>query len=141
MRLLASGFLFFLIASFSALKAQDTTKTKKKVSRVQYGTASFYNNKFNGRKTANGEIFSQKKMTAAHNTLPLGTYIRVTNLRNNKSVIVKVNDRLHARNKRLIDLTRAAAQQLGYIKSGLTRVKIEILGKKPPAQKRKYVSK
>lgn len=141
MRLLASGFLFFLIVSFSSLKAQDTTKTKKKVSRVQYGTASFYNNKFNGRKTANGEIFSQKKMTAAHNTLPLGTYIRVTNLRNKKSVIVKVNDRLHARNKRLIDLTRAAAQQLGFIKSGLTRVKIEILGKNPPAQKRKYVSK
>ena len=129
------------ILPFTVTQAQDGAKPKKKVSRVQYGTASFYSNKFNGRKTASGEIFSQKKMTAAHNTLPLGTYIRVTNLRNKKIVIVKVNDRLHARNKRLIDLTRAAAIQLGFIKSGLTRVKIEILGKKPPSEKQKYVSK
>lgn len=123
------------------LLAQDSIKPKKKVSRVQYGTASFYSNKFNGRKTASGEIFSQKKMTAAHNSLPLGTYVRVTNLRNKRTVVVKINDRLHARNRRLIDLTRTAAQQLGFVKSGLTRVKVEILGKNPPPEKQKYVSK
>ena len=55
--------------------------------------ASFYSNKFNGRKTANGEIFNNQKLTAAHNTLPLGTYVRVTNLRNGRSVVVKINDR------------------------------------------------
>lgn len=124
------AFAFFLQNSI----AQDTAAVKKGTGKVkvQYGIASFYSNKFNGRKTASGEIFSQQKFTAAHNSLPLGTYVRVTNLRNKRTVIVKINDRLHARNKRLIDLTRAAAQKLGFIKSGLTRVKIEVLGKKPP---------
>ena len=133
MRFIPGFFLFFLFTT-NSLYAQDSIKPakKKSVSRVQYGTASFYNNKFNGRKTANGEIFSQKKMTGAHNSLPLGTYVRVTNLRNKRSVVVKINDRLHARNKRLIDITKAAAQQLGFVKSGLTRVKLEILGKKAP---------
>ena len=123
-------FLFVIHSTFSQYSIKGNKK--KGVSRVQYGTASFYNNKFNGRKTANGEIFSQKKMTAAHNSLPLGTYVRVTNLRNKRSVVVKVNDRLHARNRRLIDLTKTAAVRLGFVKSGLTRVKLEILGKKPP---------
>ena len=131
--------LFVLILSVSILSVsaqQDSTKSTKKSSvksKIQYGLASFYSNKFNGRKTANGEIFSNQKLTAAHNTLPLGTYVRVTNLRNKRSVIVKVNDRLHHKNKRIIDLSRAAATKLGFIKSGLTRVKVEVLGKKPPS--------
>jgi rare lipoprotein A len=134
MRLITGTVLICTLIISHAVIAQDSIKTPKKkpVSRVQYGTASFYSNKFTGRKTANGEIFSQKKMTAAHNSLPLGTYVRVTNLRNKRSVVVKINDRLNARNRRLIDLSRSAAQQLGFIKSGLTRVKLEILGKKPP---------
>jgi rare lipoprotein A len=74
-----------------------------------------------------GAIFDQKKMTAACNVLPLGTRIRVTNLRNGKSVIVITNDRLHPKMRRIIDLTKSAAQKLGYIRSGLTRVKIEVL--------------
>ncbi len=126
--------LFFVVFSFViSLKAQDsiTTKTHKGKAKIQYGVASFYANKFQGRKTANGEIFNHQKLTAAHNSLPLGTYVRVTNLRNKKTVIVKINDRLHHRNKRLIDLTKTAAQKLGFIKSGLTRVKLEVLGKKP----------
>jgi len=71
-------------------------------------------------------------MTAACNVLPLGTWIRVTNLRNKKSVIVKINDRLHTRMKRIVDLSKKAADKLDYIKSGLTRVKVEVLGKKKP---------
>jgi rare lipoprotein A len=132
--------LFALVFAASIVQVaaqQDSTKPAKKSSsksRIQYGLASFYSNKFNGRKTANGEIFSNQKLTAAHNTLPLGTYVRVTNLRNGRTVIVKVNDRLHHRNKRIIDLSRLAATKLGFIKSGLTRVKIEVLGKKPPAK-------
>ncbi len=125
-------FLFF-ISLVAATYAQDSqvTKTQKGKAKIQYGVASFYANKFQGRKTANGEIFNHQKLTAAHNSLPLGTYVKVTNLRNKKTVIVKINDRLHHRNKRLIDLTKAAAQKLGFVKSGLTRVKLEVLGKKP----------
>ena len=71
-------------------------------------------------------------MTAACNVLPLGTWVRVTNLRNGKSVIVKINDRLHARMKRIVDLSKEAADKLNYIKSGLTRVRVEVLGKQKP---------
>ncbi len=118
----------------SAVFAQSDSAKAKKPAKVLYGTASFYSNKFNGRKTANGEIFDQKKFTAACNVLPLGTWVRVTNLRNGKTVLVKINDRLHYRMKRVLDLSRAAAQQLGFIKSGLARVKVEPLGKKKPAK-------
>lgn len=107
----------------------DPVKVKAK-SRVLFGTASYYAEKFNGRKTANGEIYDSQKMTAACNTLPLGTWIRVTNLSNNRSVIVKTNDRLHPRMTRIVDLSRAAAEKLGYIKKGLTKVKVEVLEKK-----------
>lgn len=129
--------LVFSVSVFNVIAQQDNIKPVKKSngkSKIQYGLASFYSNKFNGRKTANGEIFNNQKLTAAHNTLPLGTYIRVTNLRNKRSVVVKINDRLHHKNKRIVDLSRAAATKLGYIKSGLTRVKVEVLGKKPPSK-------
>jgi rare lipoprotein A len=99
--------------------------------KVQYGTASFYADKFEGRKTANGETFSQKGMTAAHNSLPLGTWIKVTNLSNKKSVIVKVNDRLHHRNPRLVDLSKTAAKKLGYTGKGLSKVRVDVIGKNP----------
>lgn len=97
----------------------------KKRNKVARGTASFYSDKFNGRKTANGEVFDNSGMTAAHNTLPLGSYVKVTNLRNGRSVIVKITDRLHRNNKRIIDLTRSAAGQLGFLARGLTRVCVE----------------
>jgi len=132
-------FLSMLLAVVSAGLAKtictdDSSTSRKTSTRILYGTASFYHNKFQGRKTATGELFDQKKMTAACNVLPLGTWIRVTNLRNKRSVIVKVNDRLHARMTRITDLSRTAATQLGYINSGLTRVKVEVLGKKKPVQ-------
>lgn len=111
--------------------AQNRKQAKKinvkKTTRVFYGQASYYSNKFEGRKTANGEIFRQKKLTCASNVLPLGTWIRVTNLRNGRSVVVKVNDRLHPKMKRIVDLSKAAAQRLGYVSRGLTRVKVEIV--------------
>jgi rare lipoprotein A len=99
----------------------------KPVATVETGVASYYHSKFQGRPTASGEKYDEKKMTAAHNRLPFGTYVRVTNLRNKRSVIVRINDRLHHRNTRLIDLSRAAAAKLGYIARGLTRVKVEVL--------------
>ncbi len=101
--------------------------------KVQYGIASYYSNKFEGRKTYTDEIFSQEKLTGASNTLPMHTWIRVTNLRNHRSVIVQINDKMHPRNRRLIDLSRAAAAQLGYAGRGLTKVRIDVFGKKKPA--------
>jgi rare lipoprotein A len=126
--LLIISFLF--IANF--LFAGDTIEARPTKPKLIYGTASYYSNSFNGKKTANGEIYSHKKMTAACNVLPLGTWIRVTNLRNGKSVVVKTNDRLHTRMKRVVDLSRKAADKLDYVKSGLTRVRIEVIGKKKP---------
>jgi rare lipoprotein A len=123
-------FIFFQVLSFTATAQGREVSTRKTVpGKIQYGTASFYADKFEGRKTANGEIFSQKKMTAAHNSLPLGTFIRVTNLSNHKSVVVKVNDRLHKKNPRLVDLSRTAAKKLGYTNRGLTKVRVDVLDK------------
>lgn len=124
--------LFFILPP--PVYAQKSTTAKKaksqKTTRVFYGQASFYANKFNGRKTASGEIFDQKKLTCACNVLPLGTWIKVTNLRNGRSVIVKVNDRIHPKMKRIVDLSKSAAQRLGYVSRGLTRVKVELIDKK-----------
>ena len=104
----------------------------KKVASVQYGIASYYHNKFEGRKTANGEIFSQQGLTAACNSLPLNCWIKVTNTKNKKTVILKINDRMHPNNSRLIDLSLAAAKKLNYTGRGLTSVRVEYLGRKKP---------
>jgi rare lipoprotein A len=112
--------LFFLLLLFPAfLQGQNDS--------VQTGKASYYANKFEGRKTANGEIFSNKKMTAAHKTLPFGTRVRVTNLKNEKVIIVTINDRLPKKSGRIIDLSRSAAKELDFIKAGITKVTIEII--------------
>lgn len=105
-------------------------KKKNPTSRILYGQASFYAAKFVGRKTATGEIFSQGNLTAACNVLPLGTWIRITNLHNGKAIVVRTNDRLHPKTRRIVDLTKTGAQKLGYIKRGLTRVKVEVLNQK-----------
>lgn len=123
-------FIFACLLLAAPARAQDTAR---KIGKTLQGTASFYSNKFNGRKTATGEIFSQQKFTGACNVLPLGTWVRVTNLRNGKKAVVKVNDRMHPKMKRIIDLSRAAAEKLGFVKRGLTRVKLEVLGRKKPA--------
>jgi len=135
----ASSILFFclLLFPFDDI-SQTVNKTtsfksgnKKTVTRILYGQASYYASKFEGRKTATGESFGHGNLTAACNVLPLGTWIKVTNLRNGKSIVVRTNDRLHPKTKRIVDLSRTGAQKLGYIKSGLTRVKIEVLTQKP----------
>jgi len=122
-----------LIFATPELPAQAKTVSTRDVkpARIQYGTASYYADKFEGRKTASGEIFKQSGMTAAHNSLPLGTWIKVTNLHNKRSVVVKVNDRLHPKNPRLVDLSRSAAKKLAYTTRGLTKVRVEVLGKGP----------
>jgi rare lipoprotein A len=124
-------FLILYTYGASAQTSQRVQVSSKNIPDALYGTASYYANKFEGRLTANGEVFNQQKMTAACNVLPLGTWIKVTNLNNGRSVIVKVNDRLHYKNKRLVDLSKIAAKKIGYTSGGLTKVKVEPLAKKP----------
>lgn len=98
------------------------------VESVQTGVASFYASFFHGRKTANGERYDEGALTAAHRTLPFGTRVRVTNLDNQKTLLLRINDRGPFIGNRIIDLSRAAAHGLGFIQKGLARVKVEVLG-------------
>ena len=93
----------------------------------QTGTASWYGKKFHGHKTSNMETFDMYKLTAAHRTLPLPSYVEVTNLDNNKKVVVRVNDRGPFKSKRIIDLSWAAAKALDYDTKGLANVRIKLL--------------
>lgn len=93
---------------------------------AEIGVASHYSTK-TGSKTASGERLVDSKFTAAHKTFKFGTFVRVTNLKNNKSVIVKINDRGPFVKGRIIDVSHAAAKQLGFVKQGLARVKVELV--------------
>ncbi|MEM9982330.1 MAG: septal ring lytic transglycosylase RlpA family protein, partial [Bacteroidota bacterium] len=99
----------------------------------QKGKASYYADKFNGRKTASGEIFSNNKMTAAHRTLAFNTVVRVTNLTNNKSVVVRINDRGPYAHNRIIDLSKVAARKLDMIRTGTAKVKVEAIKEEQPS--------
>ncbi len=94
---------------------------------IAKGVASYYHDKFVGRQTSTGEIFSNDKFTAASNTLKLNTYVKVTNLKNGKYIYVRINDRMHKDNKRLIDMASICAKKLGYHYDGLAKVKVEIV--------------
>lgn len=95
--------------------------------QIQEGTASYYSSKFEGKQTASGEKYKHKKLTAAHKTLPFGTLVRVTNLSNSKSVEVRINDRGPFVKGRIIDVSRAAAEELMFINQGLADVKVEVI--------------
>jgi rare lipoprotein A len=91
------------------------------------GLASYYAREHDGRRTASGEIFDMQAMTAAHRTLPFGTRVRVTNLENGRQAIVRVNDRGPFRKGRIIDVSYAAARELGLIGRGVARVRVDVL--------------
>lgn len=93
----------------------------------QTGYASWYGPGFHGRRTSSGEVFDMHAMTAAHKTLPIPSYVRVTNLSNGKKVVVRINDRGPFHGNRVLDLSKGAAAQLGFINQGYTNVKIEVL--------------
>jgi rare lipoprotein A len=122
------GFLFFLF-NLNGVEARILAEEDSLLT-IQKGVASFYGKKFHQKKTASGDIFDMHEFTAAHKNLPFGTRLKVTNLRNGKQVVVKINDRLPQSSKRVIDLSRGAAQQLGMINDGVVPVKIDVLTRK-----------
>ena len=93
----------------------------------QTGVASYYGSRHHGKRTASGERFNQHGLTAAHRSLPFGSRVRVTNLANKRSVVVRINDRGPHIRGRLIDLSRAAAEKIGMIRSGTARVRVQEL--------------
>ena len=100
------------------------------------GLAAYYSNRLDGRRTASGQVFDQSKLTAAHPTLPFGTMVKVTNTKNGRSVVVRINDRGPTQPGRVIDVSRAAASKLGMLRAGLVPVKLEVV-KEAPAKKAK----
>ncbi len=100
---------------------------EKRTIESETGTASYYSDEFNGRKTANGEIYDMNALTAAHPSYPFNTLVRVTNVINGKSVDVRINDRMPKFKNRIIDLSLAAAEKIGMIEAGIQKVIIEVL--------------
>lgn len=129
---LVAAVLLLVVASCALKRAGSADPP-----RVYHGVASYYGPGFHGNETASGEIFDQRAMTAAHRTLPLGTRVRVTNLENGRSVVVRINDRgpygRNYRNGTIIDLSKGAARRLRFLKDGLVRVKVEVLPPRAPS--------
>lgn len=98
---------------------------------VERGKASFYHGRFHGRLTANGERYDQEALTAAHRTLPFGTVVEVTNLENGKSIVLRVNDRGPFVQGRVIDVSRRAARELGFLRAGVVDAEVEVLERPP----------
>ncbi len=114
--------IIMMISTLGLFSFKNNATDAKKTS-----FASYYHDKFNGRKTASGEIFSNAKLTAAHRTLPFGTEIKVTNLRTGKSVVVEINDRGPFHSSRALDLSKAAFNSIGNHKNGTMPVEYEIV--------------
>lgn len=113
----------------TSAKAQPAYKRSNLSGTNQAGVASWYGGKWHGRKTANGERYNMESMTAAHKTLPFGTMVKVRNERNGRECVVRINNRGPFTKGRIIDLSKAAAREIGMMNSGIARVKIEVLGK------------
>lgn len=108
-------------------KTYQTLNREKSKAYSMTGTASFYASKFHGRKTSNGEIYNENLMTAAHKRLPIPSYVLVTNVKNGRQVVVRVNDRGPFVGDRKIDLSKAAAKELGMLGKGTAQVKMEVV--------------
>jgi rare lipoprotein A len=125
----ASSALFAALAILAGALAMASCAVRPSLRSVatQEGLASYYSNDFNGRKTSSGEIFDNRRFTAAHRTYPFGTVVRVTNLETDAQVTVRINDRGPVKPERVIDLTFAAAKQIGIVRSGLGHVRIDVV--------------
>ena len=105
----------------------QSTKHRLKSRPYQVGTASWYGEQFQGKETASGEPFDMRDFTAAHLTLPLGTFVKITNLRNGKVVVVRINDRGPVVEGRIIDVSYNAARALGFRQNGLQKVRLDLI--------------
>lgn len=124
-RWLVRTMLSLSLASFCSIGLAKTAKND--FSASQSGMASYYSDKYQGRKTANGERYNRDALTAAHASLPFGTVIHVVNLKNNHSVDLRINSRAARHNKRLLDVSHHAAKELGFLNAGVAKVKITVL--------------
>jgi rare lipoprotein A len=115
-----------ILALSSLAQAQSASAP---VADATQGKVAHYGAKFNGRKTASGEVFNSSAMTMAHKTLPFGTRVKVTNVANGKSVVVRVNDRGPSTPDRVGDLTTGAARKIGMTKAGVVEAKLEVVGR------------
>jgi len=116
-----------LLVSLVLLSAISSPLMAAQPGQVLTGVASYYHDSLHGNKTASGKVYNKNKLSAAHKTLPLGTRVRVTEPKSGRSVVLEVNDRGPFIKGRIIDLSRRAATELGMIKKGLAKVKVEIL--------------
>lgn len=121
--------LFILIISLALFTGCSSMQNVviKDMDNIQFGVASYYGKKFHGGKTACGETYDMNQLTAAHRVLPFGTLVKVTNVKNGRAVVVKINDRGPMRAKRVIDLSYAAARELGMVADGITRVRLDVI--------------
>jgi len=124
--------LLFAIFLSGIVQAQQKYK--------ETGIASFYADKFEGRKTANGEIYYHAKKTAAHQKLPFGSIVKVTNIENKKFVVVRINDRGPFVDNRIIDLSKSAAKDIGMVEKGLAQVEVELIASTDDMPDKKLVS-
>ncbi|MCC3216311.1 MULTISPECIES: septal ring lytic transglycosylase RlpA family protein [Chryseobacterium] len=118
-------FILVIIMMISTLGVYSFTGNTLDAKKTSY--ASYYHDRFNGRKTASGEIFDNSKFTAANRTLPFGTNVKVTNLKNGKEVIVRINDRGPYHSSRSLDMSKAAFDEIGDINHGTIPVEYEIV--------------
>lgn len=127
MRKIVPVILLAFLASGCAAGMQNIKVPLQAASATYFGKASFYGNECQGELTANGERFDMYKLTAAHRTLPFGSGVRVVNMQNGKSVVVRINDRGPNVKTRIIDLSYAAADEIGMLDAGVTDVRLEVL--------------
>jgi rare lipoprotein A len=135
MKRLSSKIALAAVLAALAFPVAAQTETKPATAAAsgdgaETGKVAWYGRKFAGRKTASGERYNPNALTTAHNTLPFGTKVKVTNLANNKSVVVRVNDRGPHDGSRLGDVSAAAAKRLGMTKAGVIDARVEVVGKK-----------
>lgn len=124
-RWLAKTMLSISLASFCSIGLAKSAK--QDLFDDQTGVASYFNDRYHGQRTASGERYNKFDLTAAHASLPFGSLIRVVNLKNNQSVDVRINSRAHPSNRRLLDLSKQAAKELGFLQAGVAKVKITVL--------------
>ncbi len=132
---ISSSIILFILFSSDITAQQFVSdeiklRTSWKKIIIKYGLASFYAKKFSGRQTSDGSFYDAEKLTAACNVLPLGTWVKVTNIINDRSVVLHITDHLHRKNRRLIDVSKYAARKLRFISRGITKVKVEVLNRR-----------